>query len=227
VWAPLLVGGLVALLLLTVAGPYSVSMIDVSGQRLNNASPPTLALLAATTAQLGLVLMLRDPAERWLRRSRPWQAVVGVNAVVLTIFLWHMSAVVLLVGVLNFLHVLPTPPVATHVWWLWRAPWLIMLIAVLAVLVAVFGRIETRGSRRPLQRPSWLSAGLVRTLTAPVPRVLLTVAAFIAVIFGLLGNSLAPRVGHYLVGMPAAALAAYLIGATVLRLLRSVPDTHR
>ena len=37
--------------------------------------------------QLGLVLMLRKPAERWLHRPKPWLAVVTVNSVVLTIFL--------------------------------------------------------------------------------------------------------------------------------------------
>lgn len=223
VWMPLLAGGLAALLLLTVAGPYSVSMIDVSGQRLHNASPPTLALLAAATTQLGLVLMLHDPAERWLRKSRPWQAVVGINTVVLTIFLWHMSAVVLLVGMLHFLHVLPTPPVDTRAWWLWRTPWLMMLIPVLTMLVAVFGRIETHGSPR-LQppRPHWPLARHVGGLNARMPRAVLTGTAFAAVVAGLLGNNLTPRVGHYLLGMPTSAFATYLLGATMLRLLRSV-----
>ncbi|HEY9476359.1 MAG TPA: acyltransferase [Mycobacteriales bacterium] len=225
VWAPLLVGGLVALLLLTVIGPYPVSMINVSGQRLHNASPPTLALLATTAFQLGLVLMLRHPVEGWLHRSRPWQAVVGVNTVVLTIFLWHMSAVLLLAGALDALHVLPTPVVATRAWWLWRTPWLIMLIVVLAGLVTVFGRIETRGWRRPTERPGWLPDRVVRAVTAPVPRLLLTVGSFVAVVLGLLSDNGAPTVDHYLVGMPAGGLAMFLAGATVLRLLRAVPET--
>ncbi|GGM26606.1 acyltransferase [Dactylosporangium sucinum] len=222
VWVPLLAAGLAALVLLTVVGPYPVSMIDVSGERLQNASPPSLGLLAATVFQLGLVLMLRDPAERWLRRSRPWQAVVAVNAVVLTVFLWHMSAVLLLVGVLNALHALPTPAVATRDWWLWRAPWLMALMLILAGLVAVFGRIELRSVHRPApsgRLPSWL----VRAITTPAVRAGLTVAALTAVVAGLLSNSLAPRTGDYLAGMPAAGLLAYLIGAAVLRLLRSAP----
>jgi hypothetical protein len=64
---------------------------------------------------------------------------------------------------------------------------------------------------------------LVRALAAPASRVLLTVAAFTAVVVGLLGNTLTPRTGHYPFGMPAGGLAAYLVGATVLRLLRAVP----
>ncbi|MBL7502636.1 acyltransferase [Frankia sp. CNm7] len=217
-WLPLLVGGLVMLLLLTVPGPYSVSMVDVSGERMHNASPPTLALLADAAFQLGLVLLLRGPAERWLRRSRPWLAVVAVNTVVLTVFLWHMSAVLLAVGLLNALDALPTPAAATEAWWLWRPPWLVMLTATLTVLVAMFGRIEIRGPRPPAApRPRWLA----RAISTPVPRLGLTVAAFAAVIAGLLSNSLAPRVGQYLVGMPAGGLLVYLIGAAALRLLPS------
>src|SRR5690606_21623675 len=118
-WVPLMLGGLTAALLLTVVGPYSISMIDVGGQHPRNASPPTLALLAVATFQLGLLMAVRDPAERWLRRQRPWLAVVAVNSVVFTIFLWHMSAVVLLVGLLDTLGLLPKPAVATTEWWLW------------------------------------------------------------------------------------------------------------
>ncbi|EWM68793.1 hypothetical protein MCBG_05927 [Micromonospora sp. M42] len=128
--AVLLGGGLVALVLLTVAGPYPVAMLHVPGERLDNAAPPSLALMAAAAAQLGLILLLRRPAGRWLRRSGPWQAVLAVNAVVLTLFLWHLTAAVLLVGLLDALGVLPTPPVGSAAWWAWRVPWLLALAAV-------------------------------------------------------------------------------------------------
>jgi hypothetical protein len=131
--------------------------------------------------------------------------------------------VLLLVGLLDALHALPTPTVATRDWWLWRLPWLVMLMGMLAALVAVFGRIETRGTRRPAT-PGRLPPWLVRAVTAPASRVGLTVVAFTAVIAGLLDNSLTSRTGHYLVGMPAAGLLTYLIGAAVLRLSRSVSD---
>ncbi|MFG3702106.1 acyltransferase [Micromonospora sp. NPDC047620] len=138
-----LLGGLAATVLLTV-GPYPVSMLNVPGERLDNAAPPSLALLTLTTAQLGLILLLRDPAERWLRRSRPWQAVIAVNAVVLTVFLWHLTAAILLVGALDAAGELPTPPVGSAAWLAWRVPWVLMLTVVLAALVAVFGPVEAR-----------------------------------------------------------------------------------
>jgi hypothetical protein len=45
-----LLGGMAVLLLLTMVGPYSISMVQVPGAELQNTSPPTLALLALATA---------------------------------------------------------------------------------------------------------------------------------------------------------------------------------
>ncbi|WP_140158046.1 acyltransferase family protein [Micromonospora sp. NBS 11-29] len=157
--AILLAVGLVALVLLTTVGPYPVAMLNVPGERLDNAAPPSLALLAAATAQLGVILLLRRPAERWLRRPGPWRAVVAVNAVVLTVFLWHLTAAVLLVGLLDALGVLPTPRVGSAAWWAWRIPWLLALAVVLSALVAVFGPVEVRTRRPPGPRNHATAAG--------------------------------------------------------------------
>jgi hypothetical protein len=212
---------------LTVVGPYPVSMVDIPGERLHNMSPPTLALLALATAQLGLVLLLRDRAERWLHRPGPWRVVVGVNGVILTVFLWHISAALLLSGALDALGLLPTPTVGTTAWWLWRLPWLIMLLPALGILVALFGPVEARRSRRSTSRPRRLPAPVAAGLTRPAPRLLLTVGGYAATVFGLLDNNLAARTGHYPFGLPTAALLAFLAGAGTLRLLGSVPDRGR
>ncbi len=219
----LLLGGAAAVLLLTVVGPYPISMIDIAGERVRNASPPTLALLATATAQLGLIMLLREPAGRWLRRPRPWRTVVAANTVVLTIFLWHMSAVLLLVGALWWAHLLPTPPVGSAAWWLWRIPWLALLTIALTPLVVIFGPIEARRTHRPDTVPAWLPGRLNRVLTGAVPRLLLTVGGFVAVVVGLLDNNLTARVHREPLGVPTAALVAFLAGALALRLLRSVP----
>ncbi|MFE9959071.1 acyltransferase [Micromonospora sp. NPDC005299] len=209
----LLTGGLVALVLLTVVGPYPVAMLNVPGERLNNTAPPSLALLAVATAQLGLILLLREPAGRWLRRRGPWQAVIAVNAVVLTVFLWHLTAAVLLVGLLDALGALPTPPVGSAAWWGWRIPWLLALAVVLAALVAVFGAIEARTRRPPETGPAREGARRLRTALA--------VLGYAGLVAGLLLNSLTPKTAPEPLGLPAPALVAYLAGAGVLRLLRS------
>ncbi|MGY0005987.1 acyltransferase family protein [Micromonospora sp. I033] len=211
-WA-LLAGGLVALVLLTVVGPYPVSMLNVPGERLDNTAPPSLALLAVASAQLGLIVLLREPAGRWLRRSGPWQAVIAVNAVVLTVFLWHLTAAVLLVGLLDALGVLPTPPVGSAAWWGWRIPWLLALAVVLAALVAVFGPIEARTRRPPATGPAGEGARRLRTALAAL--------GYAGLVAGLLLNSLTPKAAPEPLGLPAPALVSYLAGAGVLRLLRS------
>ncbi|MGB2566876.1 acyltransferase family protein [Micromonospora citrea] len=219
-----LLGGLAATVLLTTAGPYPVAMLNVPGERLDNAAPPSLALLTLTVAQLGLILLLRGAAERWLHRSRPWQAVIAVNAVVLTVFLWHLTAAILLVGALDAAGLLPTPAAGSAAWLAWRLPWVLLLTVVLAVLVAVFGPVEARtrptrpgrdGARgAPTDRPGgagWSTA--VRGALAAV--------GFAAVVYALVRNAQTPRAAPEPLGVPVAALVAYLGGAGLLRLLRS------
>jgi peptidoglycan/LPS O-acetylase OafA/YrhL len=214
----LLIGGLAATVLLTVVGPYPVSMINLPGEPLNNASPPTLALLATAAFHLGLALTLRDAGERVLRRGRRWAVVVAMNAVVLTTFLWHMVALVLLVGALAATGLLPTPPVGSAAWLLWRIPWLLALTLVLAVLIAIFGGVEVRRRRDPTHPATGRRWG----------RGLLTVAGYAAVVSGLLGNSLAESTStRHPAGVPATALAGYLAGAALLWLLRTRGRTGR
>ncbi|MFE9690136.1 acyltransferase [Micromonospora sp. NPDC005806] len=213
----LLLVGFGGLLLLTVVGPYPVQMITVPGERLDNSSPPSLALLALATLQLGLILLLHRPIERWLRRPRPWRAVIGVNAVVLTVFLWHLSAVLLLVGVLNLVHWLPSAPVGGGTWWALRALWVLALAVVLLPLVTVLGPIEMRTVRRTRHRHRE-PAGTGRADTA---RTLLTAIGYAGVVAGLVINTMTPMSAPEPLGLPLGTLVAYLIGAGILRLLRS------
>ncbi|MGP4052124.1 acyltransferase family protein [Streptomyces sp. 2A115] len=212
---PLLVGGAAVAVLLTVAGPYPVSMVDVPGTSFRNLSPPTLALLALATAQLGLVLLLRDAGSRWLRRLDPWTAVIAVNSVILTVLLWHMSVFVLVAGAVYAfgLFPLPEPPGRTGAWLLWKLPWLVLLLLALAALVAVVGRIEQRGA------VSSHSPWTPRALGRPGPRARATSVGYAACVLGLLGLAAGP-VERGALGLPAAALAVFLFGAAVLRAAR-------
>ncbi|ABP55429.1 acyltransferase family protein [Salinispora tropica] len=220
-WTALL-GGLAVAVLLTGPGPYPVSMINIPGERLNNAAPPSLALLAVSTAQLGLLLLLRRPAQRWLRRDRPWMAVIAVNSVVLTVFLWHLSAAILAIGALDAVGLLPTPAAGSAAWLAWRIPWVLILGVFLAVLVAIFGPVEARTSRPPAARaPSPPSDDRAKHRSLVTGRGVLAVAAFVAVVAALVINATAPRDAPLLLGLPVPALVAYLAGAGTLRFLRS------
>ncbi|MGI5161586.1 acyltransferase family protein [Microbispora sp. CA-102843] len=208
---PMIAGGLAALVLLTVPGPYPVSMVADPGDRLQNTSPPTLALLALAVAQTGIALLLHERGGRMLRRTRPWTAVVAANSVIMTVFLWHMTAVVIAVPALYISGLLPQPPPGSAAWLLLRVPWLAFLTATLAVLVAVFARferhaIERRGGPYPAPDAGRAGAGTV----------VVTLAGAGLVVTGLLGAALTGSEG-----LPAPMLPVYLAGAALLRAARS------
>ncbi|MFI7576511.1 acyltransferase [Micromonospora sp. NPDC049497] len=209
--AVLLAGGLGATILLTTVGPYPVVMLNVPGERLDNAAPPSLALLTLATAQVGLILLVHDPVERWLHRTRPWLVVIAVNAVVLTVFLWHLTAAILLVGALDAVGRLPTPPAGSAAWYAGRLPWVLLLAVLLAVLVAVFGPIEARTGRGRADARAGRAS--VRTTLA--------VVAYVAVVYALVANARTSRSAPEPLGLPVPALVAYVAGAGTLRLLRT------
>jgi peptidoglycan/LPS O-acetylase OafA/YrhL len=221
-WA-VVAGGLAVLLVLTWPGPYPVSMINVPDDRLHNMSPPSLALMALFTVQVAVALLVWRAAERWLRRTRPWTAVIAINAVVLTIFLWHMTAAIVVAVALHAAGVLPVAAAGSAAWWAWRLPWLAMFTAVLALLVAVFGPIERYAARRTRHRSRWMPRSVARALAQPGPRLLLAVVGLGAIAFGLLDNSLLPRDEPAPFGIPTIALIGYLFGAILLRALRAAP----
>jgi hypothetical protein len=162
-WA-LVGGGLTAALLLTGPGPYGVAMVGTAtAPDLTNTAPPTIALLALATAQTGAVLLLRAPATAWLRRPRAWTAVVVLNSVILTVFLWHMTAFV--VAGLTFLAtgLVPQPAVGSPEWFVLRIPWLAVAAVLLVAIVALMRRWERPLPPDPRARPSpvAVAAGVV------------------------------------------------------------------
>ena len=156
---PLAAGGLALLIALVVAADYPVSMISVPGEEVSNSRPPTLALLALGTFQLGLLLSIEAPARRWLRLPTPWSATVLVNGTIMTLYLWHLTVMVLVIGLLNLLGGAGLGPVpGSGAWWLTRPLWLLALAAGLGVCLALFFRFEQRSRAEPAgPLPAWRS----------------------------------------------------------------------
>lgn len=153
--AALLAGaGLAGLVLLTTVGNYPVSLVGVPGQARSNAQPPSVAMVALTVWLLGLALLLRHPVRRLLSHRWFSSAVTRIHAVVLTMFLWHVTAISVAGGVWHSVG-LPEPEIGSLQWWALRPLWLLMAVIPLAALLLVFGRIE----RHPEGKPGGLSAG--------------------------------------------------------------------
>jgi peptidoglycan/LPS O-acetylase OafA/YrhL len=133
-------GALIALVLLIWWGPYPVSMVGVPGARIQNASPPSAALLAFGLTQVGIVLLVAPHARRWLQRAdrgRLRGLVEHANRFTMPVYLWHMVPLVVVAVVAYPTHLLAQPPIGSGAWWAQRVVWVAMLVAVLAVTLAV------------------------------------------------------------------------------------------
>jgi hypothetical protein len=115
----------------------------VPSDEVSNTLPPKLPLLALAAAQIGVVLMLESPVRRWLNRRIPWAATILINGMIMTIFLWHSTVMMLLVGLAfwQLPGVLAQQPNST-VWWLTRPVWLFVFTLVTLPFLLVFARFE-------------------------------------------------------------------------------------
>ena len=120
---------------------YPKSLLGTDNEPISNMNPPTLALVAMTFWSIALAMLARPRVARWLERSRPWRRVVLVNTIVMTLFLWHMTAYLLAVLVLWPLG-LGRETDSTIRWWVERPIWIGVSAMFLAGLVAIFGRFE-------------------------------------------------------------------------------------
>jgi hypothetical protein len=150
--ATIALAGIVGLVALTNIGVYPRSMIGTDVERISNMNPPTLCIVALTLWQIGLALIVREPIARWLERKRPWMAVIAANGTIMTLFLWHMTAYVIVILLLWPLG-LGRAELSTASWWVQRPLWIIVPGIVLAGLVAIFGRFERPRPRAAIDRP--------------------------------------------------------------------------
>jgi len=145
-------GALLVLGALVVFGPYPRSMVGLPGDRISNMAPPTVCLAVCTVWQVALVMLLRNPANRWLERRRPWTFTIAVNGRIMTIFCWHLTAALGAVGIAYAIGA-PFPKGATSAWWITRPLWLAVCFALLVPLVWVFGRFERPKHVAPVTVP--------------------------------------------------------------------------
>lgn len=127
---------------------FPVAMVSVPGAEMSNTRPPTTAMLAVGCVQVGTILLITGPAAAWLRNPRPWSWVILLNQMIMTIYLWHMTALIVAVAVavqgLGGLGLGLEP--GSGAWWAMRPLWLAIYAILLIPLVLAFVRFEA-GSR--------------------------------------------------------------------------------
>jgi hypothetical protein len=171
-------GALSALVALTTFGPYPNSMVGLPGAKVSNMTPPTTCLLVLTVFQAALVMLARPALSRWLERRRVWTAVVAGNGVIMTIFLWHLTALLVTIGALYPIG-FPQPEGGTAMWWATRPLLFGAALVPLTIFVALLGRFE---------RPKPTSYDCVAHATLPAA---IAVAATALGIYGMAASNLA------------------------------------
>ena len=151
--------GIVALYVLIAILGYPVSMVSVPGEEVSNTLPPTLAMLMIGAVQIGVVLLLEGPASRWLKKVGPWSKVIIMNQMIMSIYLWHITAMVALVAILMALggFGLSMEP-GTGTWWALRPVWLGIYVIALIPFVMIFSRFESAGKAKGAALPGPVQA---------------------------------------------------------------------
>ncbi|GAA3022296.1 acyltransferase family protein [Streptosporangium longisporum] len=159
-WAMAL-GGYGTAAVLVAFGPYPASMIGMPGA-VSNMAPPTVALLAVGVGQIGLALALR----RWIVSFARWpgvsRALGWASERMMTLYLWHMSALFVIVSVVVVGLGISTPAPGTSAWLSGWPHWLLLLALAMWPLLRGFGRFESPPAGRPF------TGGAVRAATATV-----------------------------------------------------------
>jgi fucose 4-O-acetylase-like acetyltransferase len=126
---------------------YPKSLLGTDVEKITNTNPPTLMMLAMGIWSIGVVMLLRPVLSRWLKRPRVWGSVIYLNTVVMTLFLWHMTAFLLALLVLWPLG-FGQQGDTTASWWIERPMWEIVPALFLVPLVWFFGRFERPAPRK-------------------------------------------------------------------------------
>jgi hypothetical protein len=197
------VAALAGLLVAVLWLGWPVSMIRVGEAGGPNVPAVTLALLGC--AQAGVAAVVRRPATAWLDRPGPWTAVVRINTVAMTVYLWHLTVLVLVVGALSLTGSWWSVAPLSLAWWLTRPLWLAGLAVLLAPVVVTLLPVEhsVPAPRRHGTGPLAVAGMLVATATAAGA----TAAVTLGGVLGLPGVACA-------VALTAAARHAGAFGGT-------------
>lgn len=129
-------GVAIAAVALTV-GPYPPALIGVPGQLVQNSAPPSIVMLAVGFMQAGVLIAIAPAVTRWLRGSALRPRLAAANARIMSIYIWHMIAVVVVSLVAYPNGWFPAPAMGTAAWWLSRVLWVAALAVVTAIVLSI------------------------------------------------------------------------------------------
>ena len=145
------VAALAVMAALVAIGPYPASMVGMPGAAVSNLGPPTAPVVAQSVAQVCAVLALHGVLTRWASSGTGRAVVALLSRHAMTVYLWHLTAMFAVVGVvlLGLGQRLPEP--WTTDWWASRPVWLAAFLLVLLLLGRTLGRAGTSRRRGQLR----------------------------------------------------------------------------
>lgn len=125
-------------------GPYPPSMIGMPGAPVSNMSPPTALMLSLTIGQLGLWLTLKPVITRCAERPRATAVLQWCGTRFMTLYLWHMPALVMTAGITVLGLGFATPKPGSPMWFAVAPLWVGISGIFLVTFTRIFGRFEIR-----------------------------------------------------------------------------------
>lgn len=196
---------LLVLTLLIFKGPYPLAMVGSPDEDLSNSLPPKITLLALGIVQFGLLLAIEAPMRRMLSGLRIWAATVLINSMIMTLYLWHLTVMVIIVACAYLAGGpgLGLEPGSTE-WWLTRPIWIAVLYTFLLPVTLLLAPLERRARAADAAVPAaarqvggavliCLGVALLARFgfgNAPLPK--LDIAAFLLVVAGAALSGLLP-----------------------------------
>lgn len=179
-WMPLamIAGGLTALAGLVFLAHYPLSMVGLTHATRSNSLPPSFAMVALCIWQFGAVLVFERSANRWLQRPKIWLRVAMANSMIMTFYLWNMTAVIVAVVLLYPTGIAPKAAPLSPGWWLFRPVWIIVCAACLVPFLMLFRRAERPAPERPEQHRPRLVPVILGTLAGATSFAILAAGHF-------------------------------------------------
>ena len=180
-------------------GPYPLSMVGLPDAPVSNVAPPTLALALHAVMLIAVAGASWPALERACAGPRVWRATQRLGAVAMTLYLWHLTVLIVVI-IAEHLAGVERPPLPD--WRFWPAT--ALHLAVVALLVVPVVRVMS-----PLEHTAipWLDrerrappASLVSHAAAVAGVVVLSIAFLVLSATGMDGFPFA-RTVHY-AGLP-------------------------
>ncbi|MEM9401195.1 MAG: acyltransferase [Pseudomonadota bacterium] len=196
------VAGFAILYALVSRGPYPMAMVG-SPDEVSNSLPPKITLIALGLFQFGLLLAIEGPMRRVLSNVKTWAATVLINSMIMSIYLWHITVMLAIGGVMYALDGFGfgLEPGNTA-WWQSRPLWLAVLwvgLVPVGLLMSPLERVKASSAR-----PAW------RQISGAV---FMCLGIALLALWGFAG---APKAGFDLAAFACVVVGALLAGLVTL-----------